>query len=171
MKQHEYFYQIKQPCNFKDKLLEYIKALSTDKWYDCFDFPVIGLPFDMVSNEAIKKFYENFDMHVPTLVKMNPYEVYHFHRDADRDCCINFLLQHTKSSCLFIDENENFTSQYKLKNKFIELIYPDNHCVLFNTEKCHQVINYNNERLLVSMSFKKPIKYQDVYDFCIKNNL
>lgn len=166
MEDHNYFYKIKNIVSeeFKHSLRQFALNSKEEDWEQKFEFNRLPLPLELFTNETflydvIKKFhcYKRF-----SIFKWEPYTAYEWHTDSPRNAAINFLLDGKNSLCLFgkkiIDEDEN------IKNLKV-LEYTENNCFLLNTAERHSVINFDNERYIMSVCIPHPWSFNDVVDY------
>lgn len=82
------------------------------------------------------------------ILRMEPFQFYHWHVDQDRKVAINRLLDGFDSMCLF-GEAKNEHNMY-----FSQAHYAPNTYYIFNTSIPHCVINFSRPRFLLSVEFE-----------------
>ena len=108
--------------------------------------------------------YEIFDIKDFEKLNFNIYSSknnskYDWHVDTSRGVCVNMLLNDVESKCLFSIEQGEITRTFK------ELKYKPETYYLFNNQVEHTVINFTQNRYLMSVEFEEG---KDVLTF---NNL
>ena len=101
---------------------------------------------------------------VPLVIKMEPMTFYNWHKDANRQCTINMIIENTQSYCLFgepIDDNNT---------SITELIYKPSTYYLFNTQAKHSVLNLAGTRYLLSIGFDNN-SYDEILEYCRINDI
>ena len=93
------------------------------------------------------------------ILKMPEHRAYHWHRDQNRQACINLLLSIEHHSHTLFGEPVNSTNMHCL-----ELCYRPGRYYLFNNQVPHTVINLDVDRYLLSLEFKREIPYLDLRD-------
>jgi hypothetical protein len=105
------------------------------------------------------------------ILKVYPHRSYEWHVDDSRGLAINMLLSdNSKSHCYFGRESIESWDQYEI----VECPYSKDSFYLFNTQCPHMILNLNEERYLVTVEFevdKEHLKYNDVREWCIQNDL
>lgn len=112
------------------------------------------------SGNVIKEINKEFPIYRAGILRMNPYQSYHWHKDETRQVSVNMLLSaHDTSNCLFgIPKNRD--NMY-----FTELKYQSSTLYLFNTQVLHTVINFQEPRFLFSLEFDPDITYEMIYNW------
>jgi hypothetical protein len=124
------------------------------------------LPYDvLMSNKFLSDLNNVFEIEGAGFIKMDPNESYKWHLDFSRGVAINMLMNpKIYSLCLFEQQEIN-----KERVKYLELMYPPNKFVLFNTQINHTIITFEETRYLFTVQFKKPKEELSYYD--IRNYL
>ena len=91
------------------------------------------------------------------ILKMPEYWVYHWHRDQDRQACINLLISSDHHSHTLFGRSVTNTSMHCL-----ELRYELGRFYLFNNQVPHTVINLDVNRYLFSLEFAEPLSYAEL---------
>lgn len=93
------------------------------------------------------------------ILKMPDHWVYHWHRDQNRQACINLLISTNHHSHTLFGQSVTNTSMHCL-----ELQYEPKRFYLFNNQMPHTVINLDVDRYLFSLEFDKPLSYPELKD-------
>lgn len=125
------------------------------------------VPHDvLMQNQALASLNEKFEIEGAGFIKMDSYECYKWHLDYSRGVAVNLLMNpKIYSLCLFEYQEIN-----KERVKYLELSYPDNQFVLFNTQINHTIITFHETRYLFTVQFKKPkeeLSYYDVRNYLL----
>lgn len=91
------------------------------------------------------------------ILKMPEHWVYHWHRDQDRQACINLLISRDHHSHTLFGRSVTNTSMHCL-----ELRYKPGRFYLFNNQVPHTVINLDVNRYLLSLEFAEPVPYAEL---------
>lgn len=91
------------------------------------------------------------------ILKIPDHWVYHWHRDQNRQACINLLISSDHHSHTLFGQSVSDTSMHCL-----ELRYEPGRFYLFNNQVPHTVINLDVNRYLFSLEFAEPIPYFDI---------
>ena len=131
--------------------------------------PIIGWEGTQVAmsqvllDPTLKEIHREFPIARAGILKMDPYQVYHWHKDETRGVSINMLLcANDSSNCLF-GVPKNYDNMY-----FTELKYRPNTMYLFNTQVLHTVINHGAPRYLLSIEFEDDVDnltYDMIYNW------
>ena len=179
-KQHELFYK-----GFKDKSIiisEKWKDFIDDEWTGYYGFEAISIPTVIWRQEKLlRRMHRVFPFKNVGLIRLPINYNYNWHKDINRGCGINMLLEHGTSYTLF-EANEALSNKSNNKNynfdefgtKFIELNYQPNTFYVFNTQKLHCVFNFEKPRYLFTCEFAqdhKELSYEMVCEWMKQNNL
>ena len=91
---------------------------------------------------------------------MRPRSVVPMHIDSYRNVSLNMLIDGWDSHTLFVNHLY-----------FTELKYKPHKLYVYNASISHQVVNFDNYRYLLSVSFQRMISYLDVVKFLESHNL
>ena len=98
-------------------------------------------------------------------LKLESHIFYPWHKDIPRKVCVNVVLKGNDSVVIFRDSVVQQDTPYPVH----ELNY-HNQATLLNINEEHCVITRQQSRVVMTLSFYET-SYQEVYNFCIKNNL
>ena len=91
------------------------------------------------------------------ILKMPDHWVYHWHRDQNRQACVNMLLSCDHHSHTLFGQSINTTNMHCL-----ELSYEPGRFYLFNNQIPHTVINLDVDRYLFSLEFVKAVPFGEL---------
>lgn len=121
------------------------------------------------SNESLlSKINKNFPIEKCGLLRMDPYTCYDWHTDVTRGVCINWLVEHQNSYCLFGEKIDD------INLNIIRIPYESNKFFLFNNQIPHTVTNFEGHRYMFTVVFDKQkddLCYKDVYNWCKEQDL
>lgn len=132
-------------------LADYIRDTAAQyadlPWMRSFGFRLLPLDLPIIFEKSpfLKELNEKIEITNCSVLRMVDNDHYLLHKDDNRGCTINMIIQNVDSSCDFIDEE---------KRKVLRLDYQPNTMYLFNTQQYHQISNYRGTRLLMTTSFK-----------------
>jgi len=139
-------------------ILNHCQGLITDPermWWPHYGFLASPLSMSWISQEpALRDVQQISPIARLGILKLPAQWVYAWHRDQDRQACINLLLSSDHHSHTLFGEQRNSTTFHA-----IELRYPPGRYVLFNTQIPHTVINLGGDRYLLSLEFSDPTPY------------
>tara|TARA_R110002074_G_scaffold128862_1_gene269556 strand:+ start:91 stop:648 length:558 start_codon:yes stop_codon:yes gene_type:complete len=160
------------------------KNFINDKWESYFGFEGMSIPSIIWKQEVLLREIDKvFPFKHVGLIRLPANYNYNWHKDINRGCGINMLLEHDESYTLFDlfeskrqtnpsnNEHHNF-DQFGVE--FIELKYKINKFYAFNTQQMHCVLNFNKPRYLFTVEFKqdhKELPYEILYKWMEINNL
>lgn len=160
---NNFFYELSLTSTLYDSLVYKIDCAG-ESYRKLHGFNLLDLPAYLFKDESkLFSMINEFDGR-PVIIKMNPMTFYNWHTDVGRNCAINMLVENVKSHCIFT-ENNNVNSR-----SIVELAYKPLKYYLFNTQIEHSVLNFEKPRYLLSITFKEK-NYDELLDYCIKNNL
>lgn len=153
---------------YKSKLVETIlDTISTkneSEWKiteKTFDWSVLEIDKkilleDTFEDTFLKRLSQKIDF-AGHVFKMLPNKFYDWHKDAERQTAINILLNtNSKSYLLFTPRRNSDICD------FIEMKYkPDTYYVI-NTKMEHMVVNFDQTRYILSISFDSKVDYVDL---------
>lgn len=139
-------------------------AYVSKSWTEMIGWEATQVPLVQVLNEPVlKEIHSEFPIAKAAILRMEPYQAYHWHVDAQRGVSINMLLSaHDTSHCLF-GSPKNDDNMY-----FTELKYKPNTLYLFDTQTLHTIINFETPRYLFSVEFEDSVDklvYNDIYEW------
>ena len=110
------------------------------------------LPLDiMVKEPILKKLHDMYTIKIAGFITMEPFTTYDWHVDTNRGVSINMIMTpNANSICMF-----GSRGKYEEQRKFIELKYNPQTFYAFNTSYLHQVINFDQPRVMFSLEFEK----------------
>jgi hypothetical protein len=115
---------------------------------------------------ALKLLAEKFGGRACVLMT-DPHRMYNWHRDGARGCAINIMV-HQGTAFSF----HGYLTEFPIQTRLKPVDYgPVGTCVLFNTQREHCVVNLEQPRYIISLSFNENISYDDLYAHCIENGV
>ena len=124
-------------------------------WLPHFGFQAMALSHDWIDREpalaAINRVSAIAELGI---LKMPDHWVYHWHRDQNRQACVNMLLSQNHHSHTLFGQSINSTNMHCL-----ELAYEPGRFYLFNNQMPHTVINLDIDRYLFSLEFAEATPY------------
>jgi len=171
---------------FKDKsqvISNNWKQLINQKWVSYYGFEAMPIPSIIWRQEKIlRKIDEQFPFESVGLIRLPVNYNYNWHKDINRGCGINMLLEHEKSYTFFedsitIEANKSNNEAYNFDEfgfPFIELKYEPNTFYAFNTQKLHCVYNFKKPRYLFTCEFAQnhnELSYAMLNEWKKQNNL
>ena len=139
-------------------------AFVNKLWIPTIGWEGTSVPMIQVLREPVlKEIHSEFPIARSGILRMEPYQAYHWHTDETRGVSINMLLSaHNTSHCLF-GTPKNDDNMY-----FTELKYTPNTLYLFDTQTLHTIINFETPRYLFSVEFEDSVDklvYNDIYEW------
>ena len=161
MRPELFYYEISQ---YKSKLVEtLLDKISTKNESDwkttekTYDWSVLEIDKKILLEDTfLKQLSQKIDF-AGHVFKMLPNKFYDWHRDVERKTAINILLNTDSHSYLLFTHmrNSDICDFIKLKYK------PDTFYVI-NTKMEHMVVNFEQTRYILSISFDSQVDYVDV---------
>jgi len=154
------FAPLKQPACGLVKHCQRLVANPESAWLPHFGFQAMALHRDWITNEPA---LQAVDAICPIaqigILRMPDHWVYHWHRDQNRQACINMLLSLNHHSHTLFGQSINSNNMHCL-----ELAYEPGRYYLFNNQIPHTVINLDIDRHLFSLEFREPLPYAELRD-------
>ena len=150
-----------------DKLFDYLFFLPKDNipWIEHFGFDAFYLdPLWIQQDKALSIVNDLYPIKQIGLLKVDPNSVYDWHRDSYRLSSLNMLISYDHiSHCLF-GEHRSIEESIKPDGEafmidIVELKYKPATFYIFNTQKYHCVINFEQPRYMFSLYFNEEIDY------------
>lgn len=133
-------------------------TLETALWQPHFGFLATPLSLDWIAREPTLHAIEQISpISQLGILKMLEHSVYHWHRDLNRQACINLLISSDHHSHTLFGQSVSDTSMHCL-----ELQYEPGCFYLFNNQVPHSVINLDVNRYLFSLEFADPLSYSEL---------
>lgn len=103
-----------------------------------------------------------FGANNPSFIKLNPWTLYNWHTDKERNCAINWVLKsNPKASTLYKD-----TLERKHIHDIVEVDYRLLYPTILDTTHPHCVINNSDEeRIILSLSIDRNFDYVSVRNY------
>lgn len=159
------FFKLNNKFNMYNEIISTIKSSSNSDWIHTHGFDILKINIDLIKQNKVLWSLHNVFPSYLLILKMKPNTFYRLHVDEKRSAAINVLLEGNNSLSFYGEQ----TQDEEVSN--IEVVnYEYNSMYLFDTTNKHGVINLNNDRLMFSMSFNKPLKYSTIKNFCAENN-
>lgn len=161
MRPELFYYEISQ---YKSKLVEtLLDKISTKNESDwkttekTYDWSVLEIDKKILLEDTfLKQLSQKIDF-AGHVFKMLPNKFYDWHRDAERKTAINILLNTDSHSYLLFTPMRNSDIC-----DFIELKYKPDTFYVINTKMEHMVVNFEQTRYILSISFDSQVDYVDV---------
>lgn len=151
------YYKINKKSVICDELLNFVIDETKDWWIEYFGFKTKVVPNEIIfKDKTLKSIFEMYPF-TGGILKLDPYEIYDWHKDSRRGVTINMLLKGFESKCFFRDDIS--------KEEFL-LNYEPNTYFLFNTQKTHKVCNGSDVRYVFSIEFFETLEtlnYENLY--------
>ena len=129
-------------------------------WLPHFGFQAMQLSRDWVYREPALLAIETIcPVAQIGILRIPDHWVYHWHRDQNRQACINMLLSTDHHSHTLFGQNINSTNM-----RCLELPYEPDRFYLFNNQIPHTVINLDVDRHLFSLEFANAVPYGELRD-------
>ena len=146
-------------------LVEHCQQLVTRDgalWLPHFGFLAMPLGREWICQEpALQEMAQICPIAQLGILKMPDHFVYHWHRDENRQACINLLISTHHHSHTLFGQSVSSTSMHCL-----ELCYEPGVYYLFNNQVPHTVINLDVNRYLLSLEFTDPLPYGELRERC-----
>lgn len=146
------FYEIKPKSTIVLLVMDEVLNKKSEVWEDEYEWQALKISDEVLMQDTfLRKLKEkcNFVGHV---FKIGSNQFYDWHTDALRATSINIVLN--KCHCHTL-----FSKKDKYLCDFIELKYEPNTYYVLNTIIDHAVINFDETRYLLSLSFEKEMNY------------
>jgi hypothetical protein len=159
----ELFYKIEQDVIFLDKVREFASTAEW-KWVPFMHISpnfqkTLGL--ELTKQDSLLSKLQNKFNSTLRLYMFPSMTVYNWHRDAEMGCSLNLVMEDYDSHTLF-----NPSDNKEIIDNVIELKYEKNKWHLFNSQILHTVLNLgSNNRILLTVTFPKQVKYQEVLEY------
>jgi hypothetical protein len=158
------YYKVPNKSEIAKEVLEF--ALCNELWQSYYNFKAVQIPDEIVAKDPFLLSLRRAHPFMAGIVKLDPNVCYDWHTDTRRGVGVNMLLNFEgRSHCLFAqDEGVQF--------KFDELVYTPNRYYLFNTQKRHTVLNFEEPRYLFTIEFledKDQLSFDSLYHQIKKN--
>jgi len=158
------------------------KDYINDEWTSYYGFEATTIPSIIWTQEKLlREINKKFPFKHVGIIRLSENYNYNWHKDTNRGCGINMLLEHNKSYTFFeanqIYNNESNNERYNFNEfgtKFIELKYEPNTFYAFNTQKLHCVYNFDKPRYLFTCEFQEDhneLSYEMLIEWMKQNNL
>jgi hypothetical protein len=142
-------------------LVDHCRQLVADQqtlWLPHFGFLATPLSRDWITSEpALRAVQQICPIAQLGILQMPDHWVYHWHRDQNRQACINLLISSNHHSHTLFGRSVSDTSMHCL-----ELRYEPGRFYLFNNQVPHSVINLDVNRYLFSLEFTEPLSYAEL---------
>ena len=154
-----FYFELPVPSPIRDLALDF--ALSANEWHPYYNFDAAMLPHDIAIQEPLIMWLASngFEFQVGVL-KIPANTCYRWHNDTDRLVGINMLLADNGSKCLFADSTDSVTFP------IVELVYQPNKYYVFNTQAPHTVLNFSDDRYMLSIEFIGKDRGMTYADLC-----
>lgn len=165
----DFFHRLTYTSKLREHLLNRIAESTEDEWKTIIEMNCLLLNIDdFESDPKLVEFiqYANCQQRL-AIYRFKPNTCYKWHIDhVGRNCCINMLIDGYDSLTLFGSPapNGQFTNITKL-------VYEPNKYVLLNVHKFHTVINFSENRYLLSIGVPSSISYIETKQYLMDNNL
>ena len=161
---HNFFHhpEYKVGPNLVNILLKFINDADPNDWKILYEFDRLSVPESILNiDPVLSDTVSHFDATKRIgIFRYPPNYAYKWHVDSSRNASINLLLTGYDSLCSFgtcLDNGgiENVTT----------LSYKEHSPVILNTSKYHTVINFSENRYLMSIGIPKPATFEDVVNY------
>lgn len=159
MDSSKYFYKLQGTCKVSNELLDF--ALSFKDWSrpaPWLTFLMVEAPSEIIRKDPLISLLLDQGWNKPYIFKSYPNSYYQFHIDkANRPVAINLLLKSADSTTVFLGDKIH-ENQFEV----LRLNYEPDTLYLLNTTKHHAVLNFDQERYLLSIC--PPARYIKDWD-------
>lgn len=152
---HDSFYEVGE----SEYISTYFKGIDLNSpiWQTYMGWESSIIPMEAVLLEPVlSELNTKFPIEGAAVLKMNPMQCYKWHRDSDRRCSVNMLLENRDSVCLFGEDIDGTSLTIK------KLDYKVNTLYLLNTQQPHTVINYEGMRYMFTVKFAMNPSFEEV---------
>jgi hypothetical protein len=164
---HDFFCDtnIKLSDEFISKIKNYIQLAKDDDWKSVIEMNLLQVPKEFFETEPVlMKIIKEFKAETRLSVyKTSANTSYFWHRDKIRAACLNVLLEGYDSMCLFAKAPDAGMMQDLTK-----LPYEPGKVFLLNVSHLHTVLNFSQDRYLLSIGIPRPASFKDVSDYINK---
>lgn len=152
---------------FINKVKNYINSATSEDWESVIEMTLLKLPLEFFETEpALIRIIKEFKAEERLSVyKTSANTSYFWHRDKIRAACFNILLEGYDSMCLFANSPID-----GMMSDLTKLPYEPNKVFLLNVSQLHTVLNFSQDRYLLSIGIPRPTTFNDVSEY-IKNNI
>ena len=160
-----YFYELKTKSTIADALKSFVAnnppVVKVVHGLQIIHIPLHILQLDKTISRLCLKFSGS-----ACIFKIDPNIEYHWHTDAARSCTVNMLIDDYDSRTMF-----SSSPKFNEIMEITELKYLPSTMYILDVTKLHSVINFNNDRYLLSLTFPQSCTFEQVRDFCISENI
>jgi hypothetical protein len=150
---------LRQPAQVLVEHCRQVVARTNVLWLPHFGFLATPLSRDWIAREpALQAVEQLCPIAQLGILQMPDHWVYHWHRDQNRQACINLLISSDHHSHTLFGNRVSETSMHCL-----ELGYEPDRFYLFNNQMPHSVINLDVNRYLFSLEFAEPLPYHELH--------
>jgi len=146
------------------ELLKIVASIDTE-WIDYYNFKATILSADLLCKDDFFRWLYGKYPYQAGIIELPRNTCYNWHRDSSRGVCINMLVNFNgHSHCLFAPDRIEPTAEgAEVTHGFIELKYEPYKRYVFNNQVDHMVINFNEDRYLLTLEFAAD-KFQLTFD-------
>ena len=135
---------------------------GSQDWKDSFGFKVLHIPQFIYSNNIMLSDIQQKFNGYASLMKIEPWQFYHWHVDDYRMVAINSLITGFDSFSLVSKV------QHREYVEVDEICHQLNDIFLINTKHPHSVYNRSERRIMFSLGFNSPVTYDDIVNYCLE---
>lgn len=135
-------------------------------WIKYHDFDAKPIPEQVMQDDPFLSWLSKRYEFIGGVLKIRPFSQYDWHVDENRGVAINMLISHSDSFVMFSEHLD------PLVKDILPLNYDIGSYYLFNTQVPHSVINFNGDRYLFTLEFKRDknsLTYEELYNDVFKN--
>ena len=161
---NDYFFntRIKVSEEFILNVRNFVRNSQEADWKNVLQMTLLLLPKTLFESEPLlMKIINHFGTEKRLAVyKTSANTSYHWHRDASRFSCLNILLDGYDSLCMFANDPVD-----GMMHNLVKVNYEPNNVHLLNVTKLHTVMNFDNDRYLLSIGIPPPSTFEQVRNF------
>jgi hypothetical protein len=164
-----YYYKVNYKPSYINEIVEFLPHASW-RWVPFMTVATNfqnSLGLQLTENDILLKSLKEKYWGSLKLYQFPSHTFYPWHKDAEIGCSLNLIMQDYRSITLFKSD----TNRTDILQDIIELKYEKNVWYVFNSQLEHAVVNLDErDRILLTITFPKTVKYQDLLSY-VKNNL
>jgi hypothetical protein len=152
----------------KSMIIDDINSIINDNtvWIKYHEFDAKPVSEQVLTEDPFLSWLADKYEFIGGILKINPFSQYDWHTDTNRGVSINMLVAHKNSFVMFSGEEDS------LVKKILPMQYKLNRYYLFNPQIPHSVINFEGDRYMFTIEFKRDknsLTYEELYNDVFKN--
>jgi len=150
VKSSDCYFELPYQSEFTTKLYLACQMAKDIDWVKYYNFELLYIEQEVLRkvDPFLRQLYKahRFEAGV---VRMQPNTFYDWHVDDNRGVCVNMLINHAQSHCIFRDPKK----EGAITGKFHELNYERGVYYFFNNQVEHSIYNFEGTRYLLTLQF------------------